>query len=112
MVNWENTLKTHGSKHGKHIYTVNIHLYIYIYMIDIPVKKIWHKQQTQNIYHCLLLLTHLDPDTLGPYFFWKPMLRGVFWFWGETKQPIVSTHRVLLLLEPLEVVEALVEQPG
>jgi len=41
------------------------------------------------------------------------MLRGVFWFWGETKQPmVVSTHRVLLLLEPLEVVEALVEQPG
>ena len=31
VVNWENTLKTHGSKHGKHIYTVNIHLYIYIY---------------------------------------------------------------------------------
>ena len=82
-------------------------------MIDIPVKKYGTNNNTQNIYHCLLLLTRLDPDTLGPYFFWKPMLRGVFWFWGETKQPmVVSTHRVLLLLEPLEVVEALVEQPG
>ena len=59
VVNWENTLKTHGSKHGKHIYTVNIHLYIY--MIDIPVKKIWHKQQ-----YTKYLSLPATIDTLGP----------------------------------------------
>ena len=59
VVNWENTLKTHGSKHGKHIYTVNIHLYIY--MIDIPVKKIWHKQQYTKYLSLLATI-----DTLGP----------------------------------------------